>query len=58
MDLGLRSGRGALQEVEVAALVRLRHVLGNLDHRNIAHVIRAIGIANDTWPLSSTKDIL
>jgi len=33
-------------------------VLGNLDHRNIAHVIRAIGIANNTWPLSSTKDIL
>jgi hypothetical protein len=37
--------------------ISLRHVLGNLDHANIAHVIRAIGIANDTWPLS-TKDIL
>lgn len=37
--------------------VQLRHVLGNLDHSNIAHVIRAIGLANDTWPIS-TKDIL
>jgi hypothetical protein len=37
--------------------VRLRDVLGCLDHRNIAHVIRAIGIANDTWPIDSTKDI-
>jgi hypothetical protein len=36
--------------------VRLRDVLGCLDHRNIAHVIRAIGIANDTWPIYSTKD--
>lgn len=36
--------------------VRLSHVLGCLDHRNIAHVVRAIGIANDTWPLS-TEDI-
>jgi len=36
--------------------VRLRDVLGCLDHRNIAHVVRAIGLANDTWPLS-TKDI-
>jgi hypothetical protein len=36
--------------------VRLRHVLGNLDHTNIAHVVRAIGLANDTWPIS-TKDI-
>jgi hypothetical protein len=35
--------------------VRLRHVLGNLDHTNIAHVVRAIGLANDTWPIS-TKD--
>ena len=31
--------------------VRLRDVLGCLDHRNIAHVVRAIGIANDTWPI-------
>ncbi len=37
--------------------ISLRHVLGNLDHRNIAHVVRAIGIANDTWPIS-TKDTL
>jgi hypothetical protein len=37
--------------------VRLRHVLGNLDHRNIAFVVRAIGLANDTWPIS-TKDTL
>jgi hypothetical protein len=37
--------------------VRLRHVLGNLDHANIAHVVRAIGLANDTCPVS-TKDIL
>jgi hypothetical protein len=36
--------------------IRLRDVLGCLDHRNIAHVVRAIGIANDTWPLS-TEDI-
>jgi hypothetical protein len=36
--------------------IRLRHVLGNLDHHNIAHIVRAIGLANDTWPLS-TKDI-
>lgn len=35
--------------------IRLRNVLGNLDHRNIAHVMRAIGLANNTWPLS-TKD--
>jgi hypothetical protein len=44
--------------VSLAAGVRisLRHVLGNLDHSNIAHVIRAIGIANDTWPLLPTKD--
>jgi hypothetical protein len=31
--------------------ISLRHVLGCLDHRNIAHVVRAIGIANDTWPI-------
>ena len=37
--------------------VSLRHVLGNLDHATFAHVIRAIGIANDTWPLASTEDI-
>lgn len=37
--------------------IRLRDVLGNLDHRNIAHVVRAIGLANDTWPIS-TKDTL
>lgn len=37
--------------------ISLRHVLGNLDHANIAHVVRAIGLANDTWPIS-TKDIL
>jgi hypothetical protein len=36
--------------------ISLRHVLGNLDHRNIAHVIRAIGIANDTWPITSPED--
>jgi hypothetical protein len=28
--------------------VRLRDVLGNLDHRDVAHVVRAIGLANDT----------
>jgi hypothetical protein len=37
--------------------IRLRHVLGNLDHANIAHVARAICLANDTWPIS-TKDAL
>jgi hypothetical protein len=31
----------------------LRHVLGNLDHRTIALVVRAIGIANDTWPVTT-----
>jgi hypothetical protein len=31
--------------------VRLRDVLGCLDHHNIAHLVRAIGIANDTWPI-------
>jgi hypothetical protein len=36
--------------------IRLRDVLGCLGHRNFAHVVRAIGIANDTWPLS-TKDV-
>ena len=36
--------------------VRLRDVLGCLDHRNLAHVVRAIALANDTWPLS-TEDI-
>lgn len=37
--------------------ISLRHVLGNLDHTNIAHVVRAIGLANNTRP-TSTKDIL
>ena len=37
--------------------ISLRHVLGNLDHTNIAHVVRAIGLANDTWPIS-TKDTM
>jgi hypothetical protein len=40
-----------------ATPVRLRHVLGNLDHNTIAHIVRAIGLANDTWPIS-TKDTL
>ena len=43
----------------VGVPVRLRHVLGSLDHRNIAHVVRAIGIANGTWPVhqpSETND--
>jgi hypothetical protein len=31
--------------------VRLRDVLGCLDHTTIAHIVRAIGIANDTWPI-------
>jgi hypothetical protein len=33
--------------------VSLRHVLGNFDHRNIARVVRAIGIANDTPPVTT-----
>lgn len=33
--------------------VRLRDVLGCLDHRNIAHVVRAIALANDTWPIDT-----
>lgn len=36
--------------------VRLREVLGCLDHRNIALVIKAIATANDTWPLPSPED--
>jgi hypothetical protein len=39
-----------------ADMLRIAASLGCLDHRNIAHVVRAIGIANDTWPLS-TEDI-
>lgn len=30
--------------------IRLCDVLGCLDHRNIALVVQAIAIANDTWP--------
>lgn len=37
--------------------VRLRDVLGCLDHRTIAHVVRAIGIANDTWPIHQPSRI-
>jgi hypothetical protein len=32
--------------------VRLRDVLGCLDHRNIALVTKAIALANDTWPIN------
>jgi hypothetical protein len=32
--------------------IRLRDVLGCLDHRNIALVTKAIALANDTWPIS------
>lgn len=35
----------------VGVPISLRKILGCLDHRNITHVIRAIGIANDTWPI-------
>lgn len=34
-----------------AVCVRLRDVLGCLDHRNIARVVKAIAIANDSWPI-------
>lgn len=36
--------------------VSLRHVLGNLDDRNIVHVVRAIDIANGTWPVHETSE--
>ena len=32
--------------------IRLRDVLGCLDHRNIALVTKAIALANDTWPIN------
>jgi hypothetical protein len=32
--------------------IRLRAVLGCLDHRNIALVTEAIALANDTWPIN------
>jgi hypothetical protein len=32
--------------------ISLKKVLGCLDHRNIARVVRAIGLANDTWPIN------
>src|SRR5262245_53221092 len=32
--------------------VRLRDVLGCLDHRNIALVTKAVAVANDTWPIN------
>lgn len=35
--------------------ISLRDVLGCFDHRNIAHVVRAIGIANDTWPIDTQE---
>lgn len=31
--------------------ISLRDVLGGLDHRTIAHVTRAAGLANNTWPI-------
>jgi hypothetical protein len=34
-----------------ATPVRLRDVLGNLDHHNIARVVKAIALANGTWPI-------
>jgi hypothetical protein len=32
--------------------IRLRDVLGCLDHRNIALVTKAIALANGTWPIN------
>lgn len=32
--------------------IRLRDVLGCLDHHNIALVTKAIALANDTWPIN------
>jgi hypothetical protein len=32
--------------------IRLRNVLGCLDHRNITLVTKAIALANDTWPIN------
>ncbi len=32
--------------------IRLRDVLGTLDHRNIALITKAIALANDTWPIN------
>ncbi len=34
-----------------AVCVRLRDVLGCLDHHNIARVVKAVAIANDSWPI-------
>jgi hypothetical protein len=34
-----------------AACVRLRDMLGCLDHHNIARIVKAVAIANDTWPI-------
>jgi hypothetical protein len=32
--------------------IRLRDILGCLDHHNIALVTKAIALANDTWPIN------
>jgi hypothetical protein len=37
--------------------ISLRRVLGNLDDRNFVRVMRALGIANNTWPISQTLEI-
>lgn len=36
--------------------ISLRSVLGCFDHRNIARIVRAIGLANDTWPIHAPGD--
>jgi hypothetical protein len=36
--------------------ISLRSVLGCFDHRNIARIVRAIGLANDTWPIDAPGD--
>jgi hypothetical protein len=36
--------------------VNLRDALDGLDHHDIAHVIRALGRVNDTWPITTKRD--
>lgn len=36
--------------------ISLRSVLGCFDHRNTARIVRAIGLANDTWPIHAPGD--
>jgi hypothetical protein len=48
-DISARSSIAA--SLAGAVAVRLRDVLGCLDHHNIARVVKAVAIANDSWPI-------